>query len=502
MPLRLSLWKTASFPIGCLLATISLAVCQAAAQEDWIVDSQQSWQANTEASTNLEFREGMATPRAAEAMFQSSLKRFDQKRSAQSIVFDQSPLWQNWNPVPGVGPSNLGDAPVFLSTGPNQYWMFGRYRPMKPKPNFSPRTVQREGFDSPLRTTPDPLQFDAPGAEQPKLGGYHAWESRDMKHWVHHGAVTEGFSKWVTSAEYVDGKFHIYYDYPNDQDPHLYIDADLTDGKPGANKGLALADPSHGSDCGVIRDLQGRFHIIFEDWSPINARTHAWDSPLAGHAVSDNGIDGFQIVAPAVDQRTTPTGETASYKHPHWLQHPDWNTNIGKYEVHEPEQNAYGDWAAISIGSRYYLFGDFDPVEGHMGVGWFTSTSLDKPFSWCGTIGKGHPDPDIGFAEGQFYLITQFKEDFTSPGPWVEQVSARVGVDTTNDGAIDHWTAWTNVQERYDYVPGFAKQVAKTPAAIDLSGLPAGFAFQFAFKTTQTTANGVLPIIDKVTLNF
>jgi len=170
--------------------------------------------------------------------------------------------------------------------------------------------------------------------------------------------------------------------------------------------------------------------------------------------------------------------------------------------VHEPEQNAYGDWAAISIGSRYYLFGDFDPVEGHMGVGWFTSTSLDKPFSWCGTIGKGHPDPDIGFAEGQFYLITQFKEDFTSPGPWVEQVSARVGVDTTNDGAIDHWTAWTNVQERYDYVPGFAKQVAKTPAAIDLSGLPAGFAFQFAFKTTQTTANGVLPIIDKVTLNF
>ena len=113
-----------------------------------------------------------------------------------------------------------------------------------------------------------------------------------------------------------------------------------------------------------------------------------------------------------------------------------------------------------------------------------------------------HPDPDIGFAEGRFYLITQFKNDFISPGPWVEKVTARVGVDTTNDGEIDTWTDWTEVKETYDYIDGFAKQISKTPAEIDLSSLPSGYGFQFEFKTTQTTDNGVLPVMDKITLNF
>ena len=34
-----------------------------------------------------------------------------------------------------------------------------------------------------------------------------------------------------------------------------------------------------------------------------------------------------------------------------------------------------------------------------MSVGWFTSASIDKPFTWCDHIGTGHPDPDIAFAE-------------------------------------------------------------------------------------------------------
>ena len=66
-----------------------------------------------------------------------------------------------------------------------------------------------------------------------------------------------GFAKWTTTAEQVGGKTYIYYDFPNDQDPHLIIDEDLTDGKPGKNMGMALNDPSHGSDCAVIRDLEG-----------------------------------------------------------------------------------------------------------------------------------------------------------------------------------------------------------------------------------------------------
>ena len=61
-----------------------------------------------------------------------------------------------------------------------------------------------------------------------------------------------GFCRWTTTAEQVGGKTYIYYDFPNDQDPHLFIDGDLTDGKPGKNMGLAFADPSDGSDCAVV----------------------------------------------------------------------------------------------------------------------------------------------------------------------------------------------------------------------------------------------------------
>jgi hypothetical protein len=308
----------------------------------------------------------------------------------------------------------------------------------------------------------------------------------------------------VTTAEQVDGKTFIYYDFPNDQDPHLFIDEDLTDGKPGKNMGIALNDPSHGSDCAVIRDINGKFHIIFEDWSPINARTHSWDSPLAGHAVSSNGIDGYSIVAPAVDERTKPTGKIAEYLHPHWKgEDPKrFTTNVAKYEVHEPEQNAYGDWAAISIGGQYYLFCDFHPAKKGIRIAWFTSSSIDKPFSFCGEIGKGHPDPDIGFAEGRFYLVTQTAKDYVSPGPWVEKVEARVGVDTNKDGKVDQWSKWQETKESYDYVKGFSKQVKKTPARLDLSGLPEGFGFQVELKLADTTQNASKPLIESLELSI
>ena len=76
----------------------------------------------------------------------------------------------------------------------------------------------------------------------------------------------------MTSAEYADGQFYLYYDQPNDEDPHLIIDEDIMDGKVGKDYGMVLKDPSHGSDCAVFRDEDGVFHIIYEDWSPLNAR--------------------------------------------------------------------------------------------------------------------------------------------------------------------------------------------------------------------------------------
>ncbi len=175
------------------------------------------------------------------------------------------------------------------------------------------------------------------------------------------------------------------------------------------------------------------------------------------------------------------------------------------YEVHEPEQDAFGDWAAISVGGQYYLFGDFHPAgttERHeMSTAWFTSHDINKPFQFCGNVGSGHPDPDIAFAEGQFYLVTQ-TDDFVSPGPWVEKVEVRVGIDTSNNGEVDSWTEWQEIKKQYDYVEGFAKQVQVTPAAIDLSKLPAAYGVAFEFRVEDTTDNASAPVIDRVILEL
>ena len=498
-----------------IVSLINICLCSilpaANAQNAWIVDSQSDWVDQTLSQSHLTFKDAMAVPTGKTATLQSKIKSFDEKRSAKSITITQSPVWQNWEQTDDLGPVNLGDAPVMLSLGPDNYWMFGRYGngrnrgDMSKRSLFVPTQATLDGFDIPLQTTAFPNQFDAPGGLKPKLGGYHAWQSKDMVNWVHHGPITEKKSAWMTTAEFADGKAYFYYDFPNDQDPHVYVDGDMFDGMPGDNKGMAYDDPSHGSDCAIIRDLDGKFHLIVEDWSPINAQTHAWDSPLAAHAVSPDGIQDFKLLAPPVDQRTKPTGKTGTYKHPHWMkENPErFKTNVAEYEIHEPEQDAFGDWAAISIGGRYYLFCDYDPAESKsMSVGWFTSANINEKFTWCGNIGKGHPDPDIMFAEGKFYLATQQPMDFVSPGPWVEDVQVRVGVDTNNDASINHWSDWVTVKENYDYIPGFAKQVAKSPATLDLSELPPGFGFQFEIEIQDTTENPSQPILDKVEIDF
>lgn len=517
---KLSIWIMLIAAVG--IPSVSNA-------DEWTINSQAEWKQNAEAMTGLDIKKGMAEPNAKTATFKSVVKRYDAPRQAGSISIGQSAVWENWQPTKKeIGPTNLGDAPVMLQLGPKNYWMFGRYRQAnaKQKDGFVSEDAKLEGFDVPLKTTPFENQFNAPGGLKKSRGGYHAWQSRDMKNWVHHGAITEAKSKWMTTAEFVDGKAYFYYDFPNDQDPHLYIDSDLTDGVPGKSMGLAFKDPSDGSDCAIIRDLSGKFHLILEDWSPINASTHAWDSPLAMHAVSDDGIGDFKILAPPVDERTKATGKFKEYFHPHWHKEdpknfpakvadkdvPQHKIKAGnklasaKYEVHKPEQNAFGDWAAISIGGQNYLFCDYDPAGGHgnnsMSVAWFTASSIDGPFAFCGNIGKGHPDPDVMFAEGKFYLATQTQTDYVSPGPWVESVEARVGVDVDNDGSIDQWTDWQAVKESYDYIDGFAKQVAKTPAELDLSSLPKGYGFQFEMKITDTTENASKPILDNVTLSF
>ncbi|MEM9280193.1 MAG: hypothetical protein AAGA96_00055 [Verrucomicrobiota bacterium] len=496
-----------------LIVTLSLSILRAD-ESPWIIESAEDWGTQLESSEGAVINGSHIAPEAETATVLTKLQSFDEKRSAQTLTVTQNPIWQNWIPIENLGPVNLQDAPVLLTVGPDDYWMFGRYgsgqkrkkgEKAEPLPEFTPEEATLEGFDIPLQTTRFPNQFNAAGGLKPSLGGYHAWQSRDMKNWVHHGPVTEGFSRWVTSAEMVGGKAHIYYDFPNDQDPHVYVDADLTDGEPGENMGIAVKDPSHGSDAGFIRDLDGNMHVVIEDWSPISANKRSWDSPLAGHAVSPDGISNFVFKDPAVDNRTEPTGEIATYNHPHWAKEdPDnYPTSVAEYEIHEPEQEAYGDWALISIGGQYYLFGDYDPAGSHtMSVCWFTSASIDEEFAWCDHIGEGHPDPDVAFAEGQFYLATQQQIDYVSPGPWLESVEVRVGVDTSNDGEVDEWSEWTEVQESYDYIDGFSKQVSRTPAQVNLSGLPEGYGFQIEMKLTDTTENKSKPMVERLELSF
>ena len=476
--------------------------------EEWHTATQKEWETNKGGGKNIEVKDGLVIPSEKSANFTSILKSYPEKCSALSITVRQSPIWQNWNPIKTIGPTNLQDAPVALRLDDGDYWLFGRYGKFKKTNDTEPgKPAELEGFEIPLKTTSLPNQYDAPGAKQKPLGGYHAWQSKDMINWVHHGPVSDKPARWMTTAEYVNGKAYLYYDFPNDQDPHLIIDDNLKDGKMGEKMGMAFKDPSHGSDCAIIRSLDGKFHLILENWDPINASKRSWDSPLASHAVSDDGIKEFKLVDDAVDYRTKPTGEFATFKHPHWSKEDPQNykNDDAKYEIHEPEQEAYGDWASISIGGQYYLFGDYDPVGAHGGEHmktiWFTSSDINKPFTKCDLIGKGHPDPDIIFAENQFYIISQ-TDDFVSPGPWVDGVEVRVGVDTDNDKKIDQWTDWELIKETYSGIKGFAKQVAKTPAKAKLNKLPEGYGFQYEIRLTDKTENKSKPILDSVTLKF
>ena len=99
-------------------------------------------------------------------------------------------------------------------------------------------------------------------------------------------------------------------------------------------------------------------------------------------------------------------------------------------------------------------------------------------------------------------MITQMSTDYTSPGPWVDGVEARVGVDTDGDGTIDQWTPWQGIQESYDHTLGYARVVTTTPAQLDLSELPEGYGFGFEFQVDDTVVANISPIMDRVEMKF
>jgi hypothetical protein len=470
---------------------LALGLCLSSAvfgnDRAWTIESRLDWIENTRTTTDVLIEDDQARSQEVESQFSSKVKRFDQKRSVRSITFKQSDAWNNWREVSNIGLDVMRDALIFLPVKEGEYYMLGRHA-----------DYQRRRVRNPDGTRGGWENTGLTDEEHEAMGGYHAWLSTDMKTWTHGGRVSTFLDgAWMTTAEYADGKFYLYYDRPNDQDPHLWVDDDLMDGKLGVNHGRALNDPSDGSDAAVFRDEDGGFNIIYENWDYNNARTHAWDAPVAGLAKSPDGLPPFVIQDHwVVDERTTPTGEIGTFTHV------SSETPL-EYEIHTPEQNAFGDWTAIKVGGQYYLFCDYDPVGGHIKVGRFTSDSLEKRFEFVGSFGDGHPDPSVGFAEGQFYLIQQRGNvDFVSPGPWVNGVQVRVGVDKSNDGEIDYWTKWREVKERYAHKPGFARIVDRTPASLDLSALPAGYGFAFEYRTRAVPDQVVIVAMESVELTF
>lgn len=407
----------------------------------WSLESTQDWNVGAAATEQLRISEGRAFPTASVARFRSVLKQYRKKRKARRITVEQPPLWSNWRPVGGVEPAGGGDAPVFLPVDEDDYWYLN---------------AEENG------------------------GVYGAWHSTDMESWTHYPGVIG--KDWVTTAEFADGTFYVYYDEPNDQDPHLVLDTNLTDAAH-REAGEVFADPSHGSDAGVLRADDGSFHLFYEDWSPIHAPNHEWDSPLAGHTRSPDGINGFtpHESPPPIDERTVPLPEFGTYDHP--------SGDSLLYHKHRGPQDAYGDFTLIQVGGHYYLFCDYNPHDGPMRVGLWTSDSLGTSFVWGGEIGSGfHPDPTIGFAEGMFYLFVQRAEhDYVSSGPWTDRVEARAGVDVDGNGTVDQWSSWSVVEETYSRNPDFARIVERTPATLDLSALPPGYGFQFELRIQDAT---------------
>ena len=98
-----------------------------AAPETWNIGSATEWKAAIESSEGITIEKGVASPTAKAGSLRTKMKTFKVKRSAKSLTIQQSTLWQNWEAKPRIGPKNLRDAPVFLTMGPGDYWMFGKY---------------------------------------------------------------------------------------------------------------------------------------------------------------------------------------------------------------------------------------------------------------------------------------------------------------------------------------------------------------------------------------
>jgi len=476
------------------ISTVSQADIDPIEGSNWTIDTMEEWDvAVDQSNTNYLISDGFATSFANNSVFQSRVQSFETKQSFQDMLIQQSKEWNaiKWTDTDAdISPAN-NSAVVFIAPGEDDYIV-----------------IDRVG-----RT-------------------YGLLHSTDLVNWEHKGTIGGGY-RWVTTAEYHDGKLYIYHDDENDHDATLvtidyvagsgeFFDADGNMTGQGdriavTHHGLVLAKPevtidgatyrlSGGSDNAIFRDpADGLFHLIHENWSYQNAERFSWDSNVASHSISPDGINGFVfdeaarlINLPGNLITQAEATNPDSYTHRSGDVIPITFNGIDYFVGHHPNRrhlfqltdqlHAWGDHSMIKVGETYYLFVDDDSEAEGIGLGYWYGTSLSEELTYGGRIlGRVHPDPDIGFAEGAFHLLVQGRDnDLRSFGPWTPGVEAQAGVDTDGDGTIDIWADWQTVTERYSRVPGYAKAVEVEEATMDLSTLPDGFGIAFRLRSEQS----------------
>ena len=126
-----------------LITFITFAVSVSLFSESWKIKSQTEWKKNLQSSKGIIIKDNVVSPEGKAGHFKTKLKKFKSKKSLQSLTIHQSPVWQNWEEVPGVCPSNLKDAPVFLAKGPKDYWIFGHTAPQNHPKVKSPLNLKQ-----------------------------------------------------------------------------------------------------------------------------------------------------------------------------------------------------------------------------------------------------------------------------------------------------------------------------------------------------------------------
>jgi hypothetical protein len=163
-------------------------------------------------------------------------------------------------------------------------------------------------------------------------------DSKKIPRWIPRLAIPR-HGRWFTGpvTEFLpagspqpnkDGKTYIYHDaFPTIQDPHVYIDDDLTDGKP------AKHGPRRTRRRTALTPASSAILRAASTSSTKTGRRSCQQTlvgfALAGHAVSDDGVTDWKLLPPAVDNRTSRPAKPRRTS-PHWAKTPGtkWHRHV------------------------------------------------------------------------------------------------------------------------------------------------------------------------------